>query len=696
MTFCKRCIAVLCSQLLLLTYPGRTQNVPVSHVVLHPLDLRQVRVDDGFWSPRLKTWSTETVYDVLDKLEGKYEPDRPDIIAEKAKWGRTRNAFLNFDLVAQGKKDIGQHDGPPWYDGLVYETLRGAADLLTEHPDTALERRIDAYIERIAAAQAADPDGYINTYTTLMRSHQRWGTHGGDDKWQHDIYNSGMLIEAAVHYYKATGKTRFLEAAVRLSNYICKVIGPAPKLNVVPGHGGPEECMLKLYQLFRDQPALKNKLGVPVHERDYLAMAKFWIEERGNYGEADGSHARKNDSSYNQDHMPVLQQPTIEGHAVRATLLATGVTATAVETGDEAYRQTSNRYWDNMIGKRMFITGGEGAIADGERFGADYFLPESAYLETCASIGAGFFSERMLELEADGRYMDEFERVAYNNFLSGISLDGHRYFYENPLIAHDHKRWQWHDCPCCPPMILKLAGALPQFIYAYDDEGVYVNLFIGSEAALTIKGADVQLRQSTEYPWKGRTKIEVSPVRSGEFTVYVRIPGWAQGKENPFGLYRSASSGENGAAANGRNSVVSLKVNGRPVAVNPEKGYVSIRRTWKKGDVIELNLPVQPRLISPSDSVQTLKGKIAMAAGPVIYGLEAIDNPELSNLHLSPTGLLNMQYKPQLLNGINQITGTATNNAGQPMHFTAIPFYALGNRQAGAAYQVWVPVAQLK
>lgn len=673
MTFYKRCISLLCILLLIFSNPGRTQNI-------HPLDLRQVRVDDGFWSPRLKTWRSETVYDVLDKLEGKYEPDRADIIAEKAQWGRTRNAFLNFDLVAQGKKNIGKHDGPPWYDGLVYETLRGAADLLVEHPDSVLEHRIDGYIERIAAAQAADPDGYINTYTTLTRSHQRWGTHGGDDKWQHDIYNSGMLIEAAVHYYKATGKTRFLQVAVKLSNYICQVIGPAPKLNVIPGHGGPEECMLKLYQLFREQPALQRKIGIPVHEQDYLAMAKFWIEERGNYGEADGSHARKNDSSYNQDHMPVLQQTTIEGHAVRATLLATGVTAMAVETGDAAYRQTANRYWDNMIGKRMFITGGEGAIANGERFGADFFLPESAYLETCASIGAGFFSERMLELEADGRCMDEFERVAYNNFLSGISLDGHRYFYENPLTGHDHKRWQWHDCPCCPPMILKLAGALPQFIYAYDDGGVYVNLFIGSEAALTVKGLDLQIRQSTEYPWRGRTKIEVNPARAGDFTVHVRIPGWAQGKENPFGLYMSAVGGS-----------VTLKVNGKIIPVNTEKGYASIRRSWKKSDVIELNLPVQPRLVSPSDAVQTIKGKLAIAAGPLIYGLEAIDNPGLKDLHISRDSKLSIQYKAKLLNGINLISGNGVDGAGQPVRFTAIPFYALGNRQSGADYQVWLP-----
>ena len=682
MAFCKRCLSLLCisSQLIFFSHRGWAQTVPRSQHIIHPLDLREVRVGDGFWGPRLKLWSSRTVYDVFDKLEGKYEPDRPDIIAEKARLGRTRNAFLNFDLVAEGKKDTHTHDGPPWYDGLVYETIRGAADLLVEYPDIALQLRIDGYIDRIAAAQAVDPDGYINTYTTLTRPQQRWGTHGGDDKWQHDVYNSGMLIEAAVHYYKATGKTKLLYVAVKLSNYICKEIGPAPKLNVIPGHGGPEEAMLKLYQLFRDQPELKSKMSVPVNEKDYLDMARFWIGQRGNYGEKDGSHARKSDSSYNQDHMPVMEQPTIEGHAVRATLLATGVTATALETGDQGYMCTANRYWDNMIGKRMFITGGEGAIANGERFGADYFLPESAYLETCASIGAGFFSERMLELEADGRYMDEFERVAYNNFLSGVSLSGDRYFYENPLVAKGHRRWQWHDCPCCPPMILKMAGALPQYIYGYDGEGIYINLFIGSEAAFSFSGSELHLRQTTEYPWKGQTKIEVNPSHPQAFAIRIRIPGWAQGRENPFDLYRSHIDG-----------IVSLKVNGKAVEIHPEKGYATIHRTWKKGDVIELVLPVLPRLIQVSDSVQSIKGKLAIAAGPMVYALEEVDNPGLENYHITPGIPLKLNYKPGLLNGINEIRGTATDRSGRKVQFTAIPFYALGNRQPEAAYQVWIP-----
>lgn len=676
------CTTLINAWLVLLSHPGRAQSALPDNGIIHPLPLDEVRVEDSFWSPRLRLWSSTTVYDVFDKLEGKYTPDRADLIAEKARLGRTRNAFLNFDLVAQGKKDIQTHDGPPWYDGLVYETIRGAADLLVEYPDPVLKKKIDGYITRIAAAQDADPDGYINTYTTLMRSHQRWGTNGGDDKWQHDIYNSGMLIEAAVHYYKATGEISLLKVAVKLSNYICKEIGPAPKLNVIPGHGGPEEAILKLYQLFKDQPGIKNKISIPVNGNDYLAMARFWIEQRGNYGGKDGSHARKNDSSYNQDHMPVLQQSTIEGHAVRATLLATGLTAVALETRDPAYIGTAHRYWDNMIGKRMFITGGEGAIADGERFGADYFLPESAYLETCASIAAGFFSEKMNELDADGRYMDEFERVAYNNFLSGISLSGNRYFYENPLIAKDHRRWQWHDCPCCPPMILKMAGVLPRYIYAYDNDGVYINLFIGSEAGFSFKETRLHLKQTTAYPWKGGTKIRVNPAQPGTFPIHIRIPGWARGQENPYGLYYSHTPGP-----------VTLTVNGKKVTVRPVRGYASIQRTWKKGDVIELTLPVQPRLVRANDSVQTIKGRLAIAAGPVVYGLEAVDNPRLEDYHLDAAGPLTLTWKPGLLDGINTITGHATDNRGKKTNFTAIPFYSQGNRDPGAPYRVWITSA---
>lgn len=657
------------------------QSGNTSFHIIHPISLKEVKINDAFWSPRYKVWTSVTVYDVLDKLEGKYEPDRQDIIDEKQKTGRTRNALLNFDLVAQGKKNINTHDGPPWYDGLLYETIRGAADLLIEYPDPKLEQKIDGYIDRIAAAQAVDPDGYLNTYTTLTRAGKRWGTNGGDDKWQHDIYNSGMLTEAAVHYYYATGKIKLLDVAVKLVNYMYKEMGPAPKKNVIPGHAGPEEALIKLYSLFRNNPGLKSKMTAPVDEQHYFDLAKFWIENRGNYGESDGSHKRNGDSSYNQDHLPVFQQQTIEGHAVRATLLATGVTAMALENKDGRYINTADNYWNNMIGKRMFITGGEGAIADGERFGADYYLPESAYLETCASIGAGFFTGKMNELKADGKYMDEFERIIYNNLLSGISLNGDHYFYENPLHATDHHRWAWHSCPCCPPMILKMVSALPEYIYAHDENAVYVNLFIGSNANISL-GNDrkVMLKQTTQYPWKGSVKIEVNPARDEMFTLNVRIPGWAQSKENPFNLYSSKIT-----------TPVTLAVNGKPVEVNPVNGYAAIQRKWKKGDVVELTLPMQPRIVYPNEAIQTVKGKAVIASGPIVYALEGTDNGAIDSIGIKQNEKLSISYKPDLLSGVNVITGVEGENNSKT--FTAIPFYSIGNRNV-SPYKVWLPVKE--
>ncbi|MCD8739768.1 glycoside hydrolase family 127 protein [Mucilaginibacter roseus] len=643
---------------------------------IKPVDVKHVKINNGFWSPKLKVIHDVTVYDVLDKLEGNYKPDREDLIKEKEKTGRTRNAFLNFDRVAQGKSNIGQFDGPPWYDGLVYESIRGAADLLIAQPDKKLEQKLDAYIERIAKAQAADPEGYINTYTTLNRPAQRWGTNGGDDRWQHDLYNAGMLVEAGVHYYDATGKTKLLGVAVKMADYMCKVIGDAPKMNIIPGHAGPEEAFFKLYLLLKAQPELANKLNTKATPDAYLHLAKYWIEHRGFPADADGARKRQAYGSYNQDDQSVFTQQTIEGHAVRATLLGTAISAIGAYKNDQRYINTANRYWDNMAGKRTFITGGQGAIAEDEKFGPDYYLPESAYLETCAAIGAAFFSQRMNELQADGKYMDEFERALYNNILAGVSLDGRHYHYENPLQATNHPRWEWHSCPCCPPMILKMAGALPGFIYGTDAKnGVYVNLFIGSNATIGEGKSITRVSQKTEYPWKGAVNISVDPETTKSFSVYVRIPGWATGTENPFGLYNAEQKGK-----------VALQVNGQAVPVNIQKGYAVITRKWKKGDKIMLSLPMEPRVVSANTLVKELNNKRAIAAGPLVYAFEANDNKSLNVGNLTNQNKLDVKNQPDLLNGINIIKVKASNSSSA---LTAIPFYSIGNR-GNATYQVWL------
>lgn len=648
--------------------------------VIHPLNLRQVQVHDAFWSPKYKIWTQKTVYDVFDKLEGKYTPDREDLIKEKQERGVTRNAFLNFDQVAQGQSNTGQHEGPPWYDGLVYESIRGAADLLIEYPDPKLEAKLDAYITRIAAAQKAAPDGYLNTYTTLIRPTQPWGTNGGDDNWQHDVYNAGMLTEAGIHYYQATGKKTLLQVTVKICNLMSETMGASPKKNVIPGHGGPEEALVKLYWLFKNDPALAKKLDVETRPDEYLRLAKFWIENRGDHGEQSGN-TRPNFGAYGQDDKPVFDQTSIEGHAVRATLLATGVATTALENKDNRYIATSNTYWNSMIGKKTFITGGQGAIHKDEKFGPDYFLPESAYLETCAAIGSAFFSARMNELMGDGKYMDAFERVLYNNILSGISLNGDQYFYENPLKAKDHQRWEWHSCPCCPPMILKIFGTLPEYIYAQDENNLFVNLFIGSSATIQLNNTNVAIEQKTEYPWKGTIQLRINPEQTKTFAVRVRIPGWATGVENPFGLYQSTTS----------KGKIQIKVNGKNEPLTIENGYAVIQRSWTKNDQLELSLPLAPRYITTSPDVQELRSKTVIAAGPIIYGLESIDNPGVENIRVKGTEKLLLQFKPGLLNGVNVVTGEGNQSNGSKIKFSAVPFYGLGNRKPGAYYQVWLP-----
>ena len=648
-----------------------------------------MKIDAPFWSPRLQQWATVTANDVLDKFEGKV-PGSQD-----------RNTFENFDRVACGERDSGWHAGMPWFDGLVYETLRGLADLLVQYPDTALENRLDGYIERIAAAQASEDSGYINTYAQLVENTHRWGENGGLLRWMHDVYNSGMLVEAGVHYYKATGKTRLLEVATRLANLMCDYMGPEPKHNIVPARSGPEEVLVKLYRLYKDCPELEDKVEVPVDAPAYLALAEFWIENRGHhcglplwgtwgneaaerwikenrYADSKyGAHSRPSFGPYAQDSIPVFRQQTIEGHAVRATLLMTGVAAAAIENRNPQYIAAATRLWENMAGRRMFVTGGVGAVHFDEKFGPDYYLPADAYLETCAAVGVAFYSQKMNELTGDPRYMDELERALYNNVLTGISLDGTRYTYQNPLNAEHHARWTWHGCPCCPPMFLKLMPAMPGFIYARQADRLFVNLFIGSETTVSLLSGKVHLRQSTGYPWNGNVSFTVSPAADKtRFTLSIRIPGWARSVENPFGLYRSAVK-----------EAIVLKVNGEPVPVNTADGYADIFREWSGGDKVELVLPVQPRVITASPAVEQLDGQAALAAGPLVYCLESCDNVGLDHARLDTLAVPEALSCPDLLGGIRTIMCVQGCDT-----LTAIPYYAVGNRDAGAAYKVWIPV----
>ena len=501
--------------------------------------------------------------------------------------------------------------------------------------------------------------------------------NGGDDNWQHDVYNAGAMVDAAVHYYRATGKTRLLQVATRLANHMADIMGPPPRKNVVPGHSLGEEALVKLYVLFREKPELTSRMPVPVDEPRYLRLAEFWIENRGNH---DG---RKSYGSYGQDHEPVLQQQTIEGHAVRATLLCAGLVAAAKVNGRADYLTAAQRLWENMVQRRMYVIGGLGAVAGHEGFGPDYVLPNNGYLETCAAIGAGFFHHNMNLALGDARYADELERVLYNAVLPGVSLRGDTYFYENPLEAGPNRtRWAWHGCPCCPPMFLKIMGALPGYIYAQDADSVYVNLFVGSRANLAVNGTKLALRQITRYPWDGDVKIIVQPERAIEFALNVRLPGWCAEPK--------------------------LRVNGHSIApIEKARGYARIQRKWKRGDELELTLPMPVQRLKAHPKVEADLGRVALQRGPLVYCLEATDNyGQVRNLVLPPDALLSARRRADLLGGVTVIQGPALALHRVTWHdklyvpstavpgvtntqFTAVPYYANANRQPGEM-EVWI------
>lgn len=601
----------------------------------------ETKIDDAFWSPRLKLWRTVTANDVLDK----FEP-----------W------VQNFDRAA--KKEKGGHKGPPFADGLVCETIRGLADHLHHAPDAALQARVEAVANRVAAVTDASPDGYLKTQTMLMFPERRWGDNGGNLMNQHELYDVGCIVEAAVHLYRTTGNLKLLRAATRAANLFCDVMGEAPKRNLVPTHSLPEEAFLKLWMLYRDNPGLAQKAGVEARPEAYRDLVFFWYDHRGVYG----TPPRQTWKTYDQDHLPITEQPTIEGHAVRAGLMGTGLAA-SVRAGRRDYLPHAERLWANMVGRKMYVTGGIGAIASGEKFGPDYFLPSDAYLETCASIANAFWSAHMARITHDGMYADVVERVVYNALLTAVGANGNTYTYVNPLDSKKHSRWSWHGCPCCPPMFMKITGMLPELVWHQDGATLYADLFIGGETSFELPGGGrTAVKVTTGYPWSGKVAFTVT--RDAAFTLAVRIPGWARGVENPWALYESDLAG--GWSLKGAG------VDGAPVV---DKGYVRLARAWKAGDTVELTLPMAPRVVRAHPSCADLRGQVSYARGPLVYSFERTDNPALADFTVDTRTPFACEWRADLVDGV------MTLRAGG---LTAIPYYAVANRGRDVSFRTWV------
>lgn len=552
---------------------------PESHgYPIDPVPFTSVSVSDPFWSPRLQASREVTIPLAFSKCE---------------ETGR----YHNFIRATQ-PCDTFKVEGFPFDDTDVYKTIEGASYLLQTYPDPALESYIDSVLVLVAAAQ--EPDGYLNTSYTMNPAHpHRWMGPGRWDAVEvlsHEFYNLGHMVEGAVAHYRATGKRNFLDIAIRYADCVSRAIGDGEgQRALVPGHQIAEMALAKLY--------------LATGDKKYLDQAKFFLDKRGYTSRKD---------AYSQAHKPVVEQDEAVGHAVRAAYMYAGMADVAALTGDTAYIAAVGRIWDNIVGKKLYITGGIGARHDGESFGDAYELPNlEAYCETCAAIGNVYVNHRLFLLHGDSKYYDVLERTLYNGLISGVSIDGGRFFYPNPLASEgQHQREPWFGCACCPSNICRFIPSLPGYLYAVKGRDVYANLYIGGTAKLNVGGRDVTLSQSGDYAGTGRQTITVDANKAGRFTLKLRIPGWARDIVAPGGLY----------AFVGNAGGYTVKVNGEEVAGALDKGYLAIDRKWKKGDRVELGFPMEPRFVAARPEVEADRGRLAVQRGPLVYCAEWPDN----------------------------------------------------------------------
>jgi uncharacterized protein len=640
----------------------------------HPLTslpITSVRIDDPFWAPRIEVNNTRT----LDTV-------RRHLIET--------GAIDNF-AIAAGKKP-GKFRGPFWSDSDVYKWLEGASYALAARRDPDLEAKVDEVIALIGAAQMKN--GYLDTYFQLVYPEGKWKFMA----FGHEDFCAGHLYEGAVAHYEATGKRTLLDIALRHADHVDSVFGPG-KRDGQPGHEVIELALVKLYRV--------------TGERRYLNLSRFLLDERGQkpsffereyqqldpnfrteflgrtiglrtlYDEFFRKDPDKFDTQYSQDHLPVRQQDKVVGHAVRATYLYSGMADVAAETHDAGLFDASLRLYKDLTTKRMYLTGGIGPSAENEGFTRDYDLPnETAYQETCASVGVAMWAQRMLALTGDARFADTMELALYNGFPAGVSLDGETFFYDNVLYSRGQvARKKWFTVPCCPTNVARILPSLGKYIYSQSDDALWVNLYVQSRATVHSQNTgELTISQKTDFPWSGAVKLTIAKVPPDEFSIFLRIPGWA-----------------------GR---AGFKLNGKPLQPATEKGYAEIRRHWAEGDVIDIDLPMAVQRLEANPNVLEDRGRVALRRGPFIYCFEQADNQaDIDNIVLPPTAQFEAHYEPALLKGVSVISSKALvrktaswadelyrQESGQlqgPVTVRAIPYCTWANRGFGKM-AVWV------
>jgi DUF1680 family protein len=618
---------------------------------LTPVPFTQVHVEDDFWSPR---------------LEANREGSIPAVYQQLKQTGRIDAFRLDWKPGAEPVPHVfWDSDVAKWLEGACYEVMR--------QPDPALTALIDEVASLIASAQ--QPDGYLNVHFTVVEPEKRW-TNLRD--W-HELYCAGHLMEAAVAHHQATGSSVLLDALRRYADYIGSVFGPEPgKRRGYPGHEEIELALVKLYRL--------------TGEERYLRLGGYFVEERGrqpHYFTAEAAARGETGPpwasyDYYQAHVSPREQTEAVGHAVRATYLYCAMADLAAESGDRGLLAACERLWESAAQRKMYITGGIGSERHGERFSGDYDLPNlTAYAETCAAIGLVFFSHRMLQFAGDGRYADVLERALYNGMLSGVSLDGARFFYENPLESRGaHHRQEWYDCACCPSNVVRAIASLGRYAYSTALDGLFVHLYLGSRAEVTLpSGLPVTIRQETRYPWEEGVQLTVTPAEAAEFALRLRIPSWCRGW--------------------------SLTVNGTAVVPPVTRGYAGVTRTWQTGDVVTLDLAMPVERVQAHPSVTQDVGRVALQRGPLVYCLEGVDHDEsVRSLLLPRRAPLSARFDPSLLGGVVVIEGETAAPPRRPwksklyapsaarrrrVPLFAIPYYTWDNREPGEMV-VWLPV----
>jgi uncharacterized protein len=625
----------------------------------------QVKLADKFWLPRIETNHKVTIPASFERCE---------------QTGRVKN----FEMAAakEGKFCTIY----PFDDTDIYKTIEGASFSLSLYPDKALELYIDSLIMKVAAAQ--EPDGYLYTARTIdPKAPHGWA---GPERWvrerelSHELYNAGHLYEAAAAHYLSTGKRNLLDIALRNADLVCGVFGH-DKRHVAPGHQVVEMGLVKLYRI--------------TGKKAYLETAKYFLEERGHYPYDSLSKDPWKNGSYWQDHKPVVEQDEAIGHAVRAGYQYAAMADIAALTGDEKFLKAIDAIWENVVSKKMYVQGGVGAIGDGERFGGNYYLPNaSAYNETCAAIANVYWNHRMFMLHGDSKYIDILEKSLYNGLISGVGMDGMSFFYTNVLeIKHSFHEEQesarsgWFPCSCCPTNITRLIPSVPGYMYAQQGDKLYVNLFASSRSKVTINKKSVEVIQQNNYPWDGELGFAINPSSAIAFNLMIRIPGWATQQAIASDLY---------TFTNPTSNKVVIRLNGKPVDFKIEKGYAVLTRTWKKGDVVSVSLPMDVQRVAANANVKDDLGRVAIQRGPLVYCAEWPDNGgKTSNIILPKQATLKAAMKPELLNGVVVLTGEAVglqiDKAGNSVTtttqpFVAIPYYAWAHRGKGEM-TVWFP-----